>query len=196
MRMFGLTFQDVQRKAVTCACDVRVSPGDIIYITGASGSGKSVLLAQFKDSIDPEKRICLDDIPLPPSKAVIDCIDGDLCLSLKYLCTAGIGDVFSMLKTPVQLSLGQQYRFRLAQALASGRQFILADEFCSSLDDITAAVIAYKIRSFADSKKVTFILAGTTRRMLLDLAPEAIIEKDFSGPARTIYRDSYSEPRI
>jgi len=93
------------------------------------------------------------------------------------------------LNKPVNLSEGQKYRYRLAKALASGKQFIFADEFCSALDRITASVIAWNIRRFADKNKVTFILASSHDDILIDLEPDILIKKDFSDDAEVVYRD-------
>ncbi len=92
------------------------------------------------------------------------------------------------LNQPANLSDGQKYRFRLAAALASGKRFIFADEFCTSLDHITAAVIAYNIQLYAKRNKVTFILASSHEDILLDLAPDVLVVKELSGPAEVIYK--------
>jgi ABC-type ATPase with predicted acetyltransferase domain len=73
-------------------------------------------------------------------------------------------------------------------ALASGRKFVFADEFCSNLDRITAAVIACNIHKFAKRTGVTFILATSHDDILLDLEPDVLIVKQLSGPAEVIYK--------
>jgi ABC-type ATPase with predicted acetyltransferase domain len=100
----------------------------------------------------------------------------------------GLNDVFCVLNQPTHLSDGQKYRFRLAMALASGREFVFADEFCSNLDRITAAVIAYNMHKFAKRKGVTFILATSHDDTLIDLEPDVLIVKQLSGPAEIIYK--------
>ena len=81
MRMFGVTTDRLKETAVTHSCKVKIRPGDIIYITGPSGSGKSVILRELERQIPDCERINLDQIPLHTDKAVIDCFDDKLtCL--------------------------------------------------------------------------------------------------------------------
>jgi len=183
-------------------CDVSVNTGDIVYITGPSGAGKSVLLGEMKKQISANERICLDDIALPDDRAAIDCVaspasgvppggvGSDSAIeALRLLGYAGLSDVFCMLTPPACLSEGQKYRFRLACALASGKPCIFADEFCSNLDRITAAVIAYNVRKFAKRNNVTFFLASSHEDILADLQPDVLIVKHFTGPAEVVYKN-------
>lgn len=113
--------------------------------------------------------VSLDQMELPAGRTLIDYIDGDFVTSLRILSTAGLGDVFCILSQPASLSDGQKYRFRLVMALATGKKFVFADEFCSNLDRITAAVISYNVHKFAKRNGVTFILASSHEDILLDL---------------------------
>ena len=130
----------------------------------------------------------LDRIKLPHDKTLIDCIDGGLLDSLKMLSTAGLNDCFCILNQPRNLSDGQKYRFRLAMALAANKKFIFADEFCSELDRITAAVISYNIYKFAKRTGTTFILASSHNDILLDLSPDVLIATELSGTTEVIYK--------
>src|SRR4051812_35147461 len=51
-----------------------VNPGDVVYITGQSGSGKSLLLREFEHLMRQEGKtvVNLDKIDLDNSKALID----------------------------------------------------------------------------------------------------------------------------
>ena len=158
------------------------------YISPAHRAGKSVLLRELSRLIGDSERIDLSEIKLPAEKLVIDCIEGDFLSSLKMLGTAGLNDVFCVLGTPAALSEGQKYRLRLAMALASGRKIIFADEFCSTLDRITAAVISYNIQRFAKRDGVTFILASSHDDIVADLSPDVLVVKELSGPAEVVYR--------
>ena len=188
MRMFGLTVERLTERKVTHNCTVQINAGDIVYITGPSGAGKSVLLRELKKSVPASDKVNLSEIKLPTNKTVIDCIEGDFLKGLKLLSTAGLNDIFCVLNQPANLSDGQKYRFRLAMALAAGKKFIFADEFCSELDRITAAVVAYNIHKFAKRAGMTFILAGSHEDMLLDLAPDVLIVKELTGQAQVIYK--------
>ncbi len=188
MRMFGLTKERLSRIGFECDCTVSVGAGDIIYITGPSGSGKTVILNELQKAIPSKHRINLATIKIPKDGSVVDCIDNDLMETLRYFSTAGLADCPALLNTPANLSEGQQWRFRLAIALAGGKPFIFADEFCSLLDRITAACISHNIRKFADRYKVTFILASAHQDILSDLLPDAIVTRDLSGNTDITYK--------
>lgn len=203
MRMFGLTKDKMRQKNVVHNCQVEINDGDIVYITGPSGSGKSVLLKELAGAIEPEQKVDIDDINLSAPKgqadrAVVDCIEGDYIRSLRILSYAGLNDCLCVLNSPSCLSEGQKYRFRLAMALGASstgslqakKKFIIADEFCSNLDRITASTISYTIHKFAKRYKVTFLLASSHEDMLADLQPDVIITKELSGPTKVVYKNS------
>ncbi|MHC4424657.1 MAG: ATP-binding cassette domain-containing protein [Planctomycetota bacterium] len=187
-RMFGLTADRLTERRFNHSCQLQINDGDIVFITGPSGAGKSVLLGELEKSVPGADRVNLAQVELPSDKTVIDCIDGDLLRGLRLLSTAGLNDCFCILNQPSNLSAGEKYRFRLAMALAAEKKFVFADEFCSELDRITAAVIAYRLRKFAKRSGTTFILASSHEDILLDLAPDVLVAKELSGPARVIYK--------
>jgi len=186
--MFGVSVERLNEKAVTHCCRLEVNDGDIVYITGPSGAGKSVLLREIERQLPSGESINLNDIEAPAERAVIDCFEGDIVQSLWLLSMAGLSDVFCIVNQPKNLSEGQQYRFRLAVALASGRKYIFGDEFCSNLDRITAAVISYNVRKFAKRMGVTFFLASSHEDILADLRPDVLVVKDFRGEAEVTYK--------
>ena len=209
-RMFGVSSDRLNEHRVVHKCDIDVEDGDIVYITGPSGAGKSVLLREMQKGVPAEERISIDEIRLPADRAAVDCIGEEFRIengefripnskfiipnkmttieALQILSYAGLSDVFCILTAPANLSEGQQYRFRLACALAAGKKVVFADEFCSSLDRITAAVIAYNVRRFARRNKVTFFLASSHEDILADLQPDVLVVKRFSGPAEVTYK--------
>jgi ABC-type ATPase with predicted acetyltransferase domain len=197
MRMFGLTTDRLAKTSFTVNCRLQINDGDIVYITGPSGAGKSVLLKELEKSVPASDRVNLNKVKLARDKSVIDCIDGstgspyngDFLEGLRLLSIAGINDAFCVLNQPTNLSDGQKYRFRLAVALGSGAKFIFADEFCSELDRITAAVISYNIQKYAKRTGVTFILASSHEDILLDLAPDVLVVQELSGPTQVIYKN-------
>jgi len=188
--MFGLTIDRLQDRIATHQCRLEFEPGDIVYITGPSGAGKSVLLRELEQAVPPSESVNLAQIPLPGDRSVIDCFDGDIVTSLRLLGTVGLSEVFCLLNRPSNLSDGQKYRFRLARALAVGKPFIFADEFSGELDRVTATSLAFNIHKFAKRTRTTFVLASSHEDILIDLAPDVLVVKDFSGPADVIYRKS------
>jgi ABC-type ATPase with predicted acetyltransferase domain len=186
--MFGLTADRLIERRLNHSCKLEINDGNIVFITGTSGAGKSVLLGELEKSIPASDRVNLARIKLPRDKTLIECIDGDLLRSLRMLSIAGLNDCFCILNQPCNLSEGQKYRFRLAMALASRKKFIFADEFCSELDRITAAVISYNVHKFAKRNGTIFILASSHDDILLDLSPDVLVVKELSGPAQVIYK--------
>jgi len=189
-RMFGLTADRLTERRVNHNCRLEINNGDIVYITGPSGAGKTVLLKELEKSMPALDSVNLARIKLPSNKTLIDCIDGDLLTSLRMLSIAGLNDCFCILNQPQKLSDGQKYRFRLAMALAAKKRFIFADEFCSELDRITAAVISYNIHKFAKRTGTVFILASSQDDILLDLAPDVLVVKELAGPTQVIYKQT------
>jgi len=190
MRMFGVGIDRLKDKRTTHACEVTVNDGDIVYITGPSGAGKSVLMRELQNAVPADERISIHEISLPADKAAIDCVSD--CLgtieAMRLLGYAGLSDVFCILTPPADLSEGQKYRFRLATAIATGKRYIFADEFCSNLDRISASVIAYNVRKFAKRNNVTFFLASSHEDILADLQPDVLVVKHFKGPAEVVYK--------
>jgi len=193
LRAFGITVQRLKNSAVTHSCEIKLSPGQIAYITGPSGSGKSVLLREFYNNLSNDTKINIDDIPLPDDKTTVDCIEEGFLETLRTLSSAGLTDIFCVLNSPATLSEGQKYRYRIAKALASDKQFIFADEFCSNLDRVTAAVISHNLRKFAAKTGKGFILASSHDDLLADLLPEVIVIKHLSSNAEVVYKNLKSQ---
>ena len=189
MKMFGLDLDRLRSNVVCHKCKINLKAGDICYITGASGAGKSVLLTELYKLAPADERLMLCDIELEKDKALVDCIEGDFFEALRILSKAGLSDVFSVLNKPAKLSEGEKYRYRLAKALASGKGMIFADEFCSGLDRITAAVISHNIAKLARESDKTFVLASSHDDLLCDLQPDVVVIKHLTGKTEVIYRD-------
>jgi ABC-type ATPase with predicted acetyltransferase domain len=194
MRLFGVRTERLTQQRLEHRCRLEVRGGDIIYITGASGAGKTILLNALYRQTDAHDRLRLDEIELTDTLPAIDCIDQPLFASTETFSRAGLGDVFCMLQTPATLSLGQQHRYRLAMALGGTARFIFADEFTSSLDRITAASIARQLRKHARRSGKIFILAGSHEDMLKDLLPDILIIKNLSVRTQTLYKEKSRDP--
>lgn len=189
MRLFGLNRRRMKAQQLVHSCELVIQLGDVCFITGASGAGKSVLLRELYHCIDASQRVRLEDIELETDRTLIDCVEGDLFESLEVLSRAGLSDAFAVLNRPGHLSEGQKYRYRLARALASDKEYIFADEFCSNLDRVTALVVSHQIRKIASKRKKTFVLATSHDDLLGELQPDVLVIKKLSGQAKVIYKD-------
>ena len=56
-KMFGLTIDRLREQQKTHSCKLDIKPGDVIYITGPSGSDKSVLLRELENAIQKTELI-------------------------------------------------------------------------------------------------------------------------------------------
>ncbi len=193
MRLFGLRAEGLERRRFCHHCEITLMPGQICYIAGASGSGKSVLLNAFYEQVPGEHRIRLEEIDCGSDERLIDCTDGPVPKAVATLSKTGLSDVFTMLEPLRYLSSGQQWRYQLAKAIASGRQWIFADEFTSMLDRISAAVIAINLRKVATRTKTFFVLASCHEDILAELQPDVVILKYLNGTGHVVYRDGRRE---
>ena len=189
MRIFGMDIDRLKASSIRHKCRIELGPGQVCFITGASGSGKSVLIKELYEQTAETERLWLHDIELETERSVVDGIEGDCTSALRILTKAGLSDVFSVLSRPDRLSDGQKYRYRLAKALSGDKRIIFADEFCENLDRITAAVLSHSIQKCAKQTGKIFVLASSHDDVLCDLRPEVIVIKYLNGRTEVIYRD-------
>jgi ABC-type ATPase with predicted acetyltransferase domain len=182
---FGLGLDD-KEFVIFDNLDLTVEKGDVVYITGQSGSGKSLLLKELERQMREEgqKVVNLDQIALNADLPLIDQIGKDTNDALRILSIAGLNDAYLYLRTPGELSDGQRYRFRLAKAIESGADVWVADEFMAVLDRTAAKVIAFSVQKTARKTGATVIVATTHTDMVPDLAPTLYIEKRYREKLR------------
>ncbi len=194
--MFGLGLDETRTQTLIPPTELTLAPRQVIFITGASGGGKTSLLrliAQQASQHADLRVIHFDNLPDPPDAPLVDALDLPLADTLRLLSVAGLNDAFVMLRRPCELSDGQRYRFRLARTMAAveadisgAMHVVLADEFGAALDRVTAQVIAANIRKWtrrAGTPPVCFIAATTHDDLLEALEPDVVIEK---GPGSAI----------
>ncbi|MBN2211348.1 MAG: ATP-binding cassette domain-containing protein [Sedimentisphaerales bacterium] len=182
---FGLDTQRPRRVTVLEPKHITVNPGDVVFITGSSGGGKSVMLRLLSERM--EGAVHLDNVELPDDRPLVDCMDGPLDEVTCWLSMVGLSDAAAMLHRPCELSEGQRYRLRLALALAKKPKVICIDEFCNSLDRVAAAMVAWSIRKFADKYETTFLVASAHDDILEDLSPDVIVIKHLGGTCDVVY---------
>lgn len=159
---------------------LEIQQGDVVYITGQSGSGKSTVLKELVIQMNTEglQVADIDKVGLL-DKPLIDQIGKDTAEALNLLSIAGLNDAYLFIRKPKELSDGQRYRFRLAKIIESGAKVWVADEFLAVLDRTTAKVIAFNLQKVARKMGATLIVATTHTDMVEDLAPNLYIEKKY-----------------
>lgn len=178
---FGLGLDD-KEFVVYDNLEVVTRPGDCIYLTGQSGSGKSIMLRELTKSfrdVHGLKVGVLDEIKLE-EKALIDQVGKTTEEACKLLSKAGLNDAYLFIRKPSELSDGQRYRFKIAKLLNEGADVIVADEFGAVLDRTTAKTVAYSIRKLCERSGVTFMIATTHKDLFWDLRPTLTIDKRYS----------------
>jgi len=183
--MFGLGADHGREVKVLEDFEISIGAGEVVYVTGASGAGKSLILRLLKEQM--EGVLDLGELEIPEGKALVDCFAGELEEALKWLSLAGLSDAFAILRKPGELSEGQRYRFGLALALAQKPGVVMIDEFCAGLDRVTAAVVAHNVRKFADRFGVTFVLATSHDDLLEDLEPDVVVVKQYGSGCEVFY---------
>lgn len=177
---FGLGLDD-KRFVVFDNLELTVEQGDVIYITGQSGSGKSLLLKELTDKLAADGAIVanIDAVELRYDEPLIDQIGADTSEALTLMSIAGLNDANVFIRNPKELSDGQRYRFRLAKIIEAKANVWVADEFLAVLDRTTAKVLAYNLQRTARKRGVTLMVATTHTDMVEDLAPTLLVEKRY-----------------
>jgi ABC-type lipoprotein export system ATPase subunit/GNAT superfamily N-acetyltransferase len=187
---FGLGVDRHEKFVIYDHAQFRIGPSDVVYITGDSGSGKSVLLHQMKKDLGNEA-IDMADLRLEPEKPIIDTVGETFSEALELLSKAGLNDAFLFVRRFKELSEGQKYRYKIAKLMESGKQWWLADEFCSTLDRDTAKIVAFNLQKLARRNRKAVVVATTHTDLLEDLKPNVHIHKRF-GKEVTV---KYYEPK-
>lgn len=181
---FGIGLED-KEFVVFDQTSFEIKQGDIVYITGQSGGGKSVLLRELQRQMTERgKRVVNLDQVVLEDRPLIEQIGKDTNDAIKLLGTAGINDAYLYVRRPSELSDGQRYRFRLAKAMETGAEVWAADEFLAVLDRTAAKVIAFSMQKVARRAGVTLLVATTHSDMVADLSPDLTIEKRFREKLR------------
>jgi ABC-type transport system involved in cytochrome c biogenesis ATPase subunit len=182
---FGLGIDDAQRFKVLDA-ELKIGPQDIVYITGDSGSGKSVLLRAIKADLG-EEAIDLSDVAVDVEKPLIETVGATVEEGLELLSKVGLNDAFLFLRTYSQLSDGQKYRYRIAKLIESRKQWWLMDEFAACLDRDTAKIIAFNLQKIARQQGKAVIAATTHSDLQDDLKPSVLVRKRFGEEIKIDY---------
>ncbi|AMB48281.1 ATP-binding cassette domain-containing protein [Methylobacterium sp. AMS5] len=176
---FGLGLSD-KRFVVYDDLLVELNQGDVVYITGQSGSGKSLLLRDLTGKLRADGKVVADlnEVELT-DEPVIEQVGGSMTEGLRLLGLAGISDAWIFIRRPFELSDGQRYRVKLAKIIGSNADVWVADEFGAVLDRVTAKVIAFNVQKAARAAGRTLMVATTHTDLKDELGPSLTITKRF-----------------
>ena len=187
---FGLGLTD-KKFVVYDNLKIDVRQGDIAYITGQSGSGKSLLLKDLSAKMREEglKIADLNQIELE-ERPVIELVGKTIGEATELLAKAGISDAWIYIRKPSELSDGQRYRLKLAKVMDTDADVWIADEFGAVLDRVTAKVVAFNIAKVARRMGKTLMVATTHADMVSELAPDLMITKKFREKVEIELKDA------
>lgn len=176
---FGLGLSD-KKFVIYDNLPIEIEKGDVVYITGQSGSGKSLLLRDLSKKLaDDGMWVCdIDQIEMQ-DKPVIELVGDTTTKAADLLAKAGISDAWIYIRKPKELSDGQRYRLKLAMLMNSGADVWVADEFGAVLDRVTAKCVAFSMQKVARRLGKTLIVATTHTDLKAELGPSLTITKRF-----------------
>ncbi len=184
--MFGLGVDQRREIDIVPPTALRLTGGQVLFITGASGGGKTTMLRLIAEQAQHDDAVELIDfgaIACNGEQALVDSFGDSIENAVRWLSLAGLNDAFVMLRKPAELSDGQRYRLRLAHAMAAADRctgdrltVVLADEFGATLDRLAAAVISRNVGKWVRRNESLCFIAATTHDDLLEpLEPDVLI---------------------
>lgn len=174
---FGIGLADSEF-TVYDSLKLSVMQGSIVYITGQSGSGKSLLLKELARQLEPLGVANLDTVQLI-DQPIVEQVGNSTTEAIQLLSSTGFTDAYLFIRKPSELSDGQRYRVRLAKVIESGAKVWVADEFGAVLDRVTAKVVAFNLSRAARAAGATLIVATTHTDLKDELGPTITVTKHY-----------------
>ncbi|KYH39677.1 MAG: Sigma 54 interacting domain protein [Candidatus Bathyarchaeota archaeon B26-2] len=186
---FGLGIDQTRKFIIYDNVELKIGPKDIVYITGDSGSGKSVLLKAIKKDLEEAGESVADmaDLEIDQNKPIIESVGSTFHEALALLSRVGLNDAYLFIRRYRELSDGQKYRYRIAKLMESGAQWWIMDEFAATLDRDTAKIVAYNLQKQARRMGRAVVAATTHTDLFQDLAPSVHIHKRFGREVTVHY---------
>lgn len=185
---FGLKGDTLNQKIIN-RLSLKASPGNVVFISGNSGTGKSVLIDILYKKVGSKIKVTNDENNIRQFNiSKLSDIESKLPLieyfsktygieqSLSALNRAGLSEAFVYLKPYYLLSKGQQYRARFAKLILEDSDIWLLDEFCSDLDVLTAKIVATNLTHIVHKYSKIAIVAAANHEHFIDaLKPSQIV---------------------
>jgi ABC-type transport system involved in cytochrome c biogenesis ATPase subunit/GNAT superfamily N-acetyltransferase len=199
---FGLSRRFRFRTGIN-SLNVRIEPGQVCLVYGASGAGKTQLLRLIGAANDRYSRALpysgrivmpsdariatLKDLPAVPLVKALG--DVPLVQGIRALNSAGLAEPRLYLSMYDDLSAGQKYRAQLARLVVSDSNVWLLDEFASNLDVASGMAVARQFSKAARRRGAICIVASVRRDEIVNaLEPNVVIHLDqVNGPS--VYHD-------
>jgi ABC-type lipoprotein export system ATPase subunit len=192
---FGLGVDDEQEFNLYENFTFGFNLGDIVYITGDSGSGKTVLLNEIKVKLDREDYVDYDELIIDDNEVLINSVGKNLNDAVRILSLVGLNDAFLFLRKYKQLSDGQKRRYKIAKLINLDKKVWFFDEFLATLDRETAKIIAFNLQKNVRKLNKTLIIATTHIDLKEDLQPNIYIYKKFNDDIITEYNDEIDKEK-
>lgn len=188
---FGID-NDMLHSTLFADLSFKIERGEVVLICGPSGAGKTTLLSLLQRKLARAVhrpsglsgrlwvRPFLDVSVLQSlgnTKPLVDSLDGSSFDEALYaLNVSGLAEPHLYLKRFGELSNGQRYRAMIAKLIASNAEVWIADEFCATLDPVTASIVARNLRRCAKRLRVTVLLAAASwADFIYELRPDTVI---------------------
>lgn len=189
MDAFGIK-GDLLQQTVCGPVNLEAAAGNIIFVSGPSGSGKSMLLR----AADPDGIVEGDGLvrtmrgtqnysvawlkALKTEQPIFDYFAERYTPEATFaaLSNVGLSEAFTFLKPYAFLSRGQRYRAMLADLLLRDEPVWIIDEFCSDLDPLTAKIVSHNLRRHVMRSGRICIVAAANHAHFIDvLRPTAVV---------------------
>jgi len=188
---FGVS-RDMLTTTLFAKLDFAIRPRDIVLICGPSGAGKTTLLSLLSTRLvdphsNPQGLTGAIEVPGAVRVSTLSTLSSSRPLvnslgqrsfenSLFALNVSGLAEAHLYVKRFRELSNGQRYRAMVAKLIASEADVWVADEFCATLDPMTANIVSRNLRRCAKELGVTVILAAASwSEFIHELQPDTIV---------------------
>jgi len=94
---FGIGVDEEHTHILYSDFELKLAQGDIVYITGDRGSGKSVLLKALKEDLGDEAAY-MEELDTPTDASIIDTVGTSFTEGLRLLSMVGLNDAYLFLR--------------------------------------------------------------------------------------------------